>query len=210
MIYLNSSLKKYFDDLSAKLPAPGGGSACAVTGVLGVSLLSMVANFTVGKEQYKSVEEEIKKIGSELNTLRNRIELLVDEDVAAYQKVSAAYKLPKTTDEEKNVREKAVQESVKTAMQVPKEVLELSCCGINIARRLVDIGNVNLVSDVGVGILFLDSAVKGAKLNIEINLAGIKDKEFVEIEKKFVEDMMKDTDRLVSETVKLTEQKILS
>ncbi|MFB0526548.1 MAG: cyclodeaminase/cyclohydrolase family protein, partial [bacterium] len=92
--YRSERLEKYVDDLAAKLPAPGGGSVVALVGALGVGLLSMVSNFTLGKEKYKQSEEEIKKILDRSEDLRKRLTELVDEDIRVYDKVSGAYKLP--------------------------------------------------------------------------------------------------------------------
>jgi formiminotetrahydrofolate cyclodeaminase len=105
------NLKQYLDDLASNKPAPGGGSAAALAGALGASLLSMVANFTLGKEKYKDVEDEVKDILKSLDKYRKELENLIDEDVLAYQKLSSAYKLSKETEEDKKLRAKAVQKA---------------------------------------------------------------------------------------------------
>ncbi len=94
-MYIEQSLKKYLDDLGAKLPAPGGGSASALVGAVGISLLEMVGNFTIGKEKYKEFEKELKEILDRLKKIRTRLQELIDEDVKVYRKVSEAYKIPK-------------------------------------------------------------------------------------------------------------------
>lgn len=118
-MYLEGKFKEYLDDLAAKKPAPGGGSAAAAVGALGVSLLSMVANFTVGKEKYKEVQPEIQEILSSSEKLRAELQKLVDEDIAAYQEVSAAYKMPKEAEQDKKTRTEAIQTALKDAMAVP-------------------------------------------------------------------------------------------
>lgn len=173
------SLKKYLDDLAAKLPAPGGGSAAALTAATGVALISMVANFTIGKEKYKSVEEEIRKILSSSEDLRQKLINLVDEDVTAYKKLSGAYKLPKDSPEDKRKREQAMQEGLKEAMATPLEVCKLSHQAVKLCPVMSEKGNANLISDVGVAVALLASAFQSALLNVEINLKSIKDNEFI-------------------------------
>ena len=97
-MYINRSLQKYWDEAAAKLPAPGGGSVSALCGALGATMVSMVANFTVGKEKYKEVENEVRQVLSQSEELRKRLAELMDADVEAYGKVSTAYRLPKATE----------------------------------------------------------------------------------------------------------------
>ncbi|NOX97301.1 MAG: cyclodeaminase/cyclohydrolase family protein, partial [Nitrospirae bacterium] len=136
-MYLNQPLKKYLDEASAKLPAPGGGSVSALCGALGAAMAGMVANFTVGKEKYKEVEEEVNRILSQSEALRKRLAELMDADVEAYRKVSTAYRMPKTGDEEKAQRSRSIQEACKEALEVPLRTAE--CCYeiLKLSRRLV-------------------------------------------------------------------------
>ena len=173
------TLKKYLDDLAAKLPAPGGGSAAALTAATGAALISMVCNFTVGKEKYKSVEDQIKDLLSSSETLREKLMSLVDEDVAAYKKVSSAYSLPKDSPEDKRKREQAMQEGLKEALATPLEVCKLSHQAVKLCPVMSEKGNANLISDVGVAVALLASAFQSALLNVEINLKSIKDNEFI-------------------------------
>ena len=173
------TLKKYLDDLAAKLPAPGGGSAAALTAATGAALISMVANFTIGKEKYKFVEEEIKKVLSSSEDLRQKLINLVDEDVTAYKKLSSAYKLSKDSPEDKRKREQAMQEGLKEALATPLEVCKLSHQAVKLCPVMSEKGNANLISDVGVAVALLASAFQSALLNVEINLKSIKDNEFI-------------------------------
>ena len=173
------SLTRYLNDLAARKPAPGGGSAAALVAAAGVSLISMVANFTIGKEKYKSVEEEIKGILSSSEALRVKLQDLVDLDVAAYKKVSTAYGLPKDTSEDKRKRQLAIQAGLREALAAPLEVCK--CChqAAKLCPAAAEKGNLNLISDVGVAILLLESAFQSALLNVEINLNAINDQQFV-------------------------------
>ena len=206
--YRSERLEKYVDDLAAKLPAPGGGSVVALVGALGMGLLSMVSNFTLGKEKYRQSEEEIKKILNRSENLRKRLTELVDEDIRVYGKVSSTYKLPRTTDKEKEVRSQAIEKACKDALTVPMEVARSCCEGLELARRLVKIGNVRLVSDVGVAAGLLEAALKGAELNVNINLKVIEDKNFVEEKKKAIGSLVRDRLKIKDEILRKTENKI--
>jgi len=206
--YKNERLEKYLDDLAAKLPAPGGGSVVALVGALGVGLLSMVSNFTLGKEKYKRSEEEIKKILRRSEDLRKRLTELVDEDIGVYDRVSSAYKLPRITDKEREVRSKAIEKACKQALTVPMEVARYCVEGLDLARRLVEIGNVRLVSDVGVAAGLLEAALKGAELNVKINLKVIEDKNFIEEKIKEVGILVEDRLKIRNEILRKTEDKI--
>ncbi|MBN1383633.1 MAG: cyclodeaminase/cyclohydrolase family protein [Elusimicrobia bacterium] len=191
MNYLNSSIKKYLDDLSAKLPAPGGGSASALTSSTGTALLLMVANFTVDKKGYEQFQDEIKKILTQLSSLVSHLSSLVDEDVAAYTILSGAYKLPRNTESEIKQRDEKIQEALKNAMSVPCRILEASVEALPIAERLSDIGNKNLLSDVICGVSLLRSGIESAKVNIDVNLKYIKDAGFNEKTKNKYEKIIK-------------------
>ncbi|MDD5326189.1 MAG: cyclodeaminase/cyclohydrolase family protein [Phycisphaerae bacterium] len=174
-MYLEGKFKEYMDDLAAKKSAPGGGSAAAAVGAMGVSLLSMVANFTLGKKEYQYVEPEIREILSSSEKLRIVLEQLVDEDVAAYKKVSEAYKMAKETEEEKKARAETIQAALRIAMEAPLAVCRNLYEAAKLCRPLLEKGNTNLVSDVGVGAEFIAAGFVAALLNVEINLASIDD-----------------------------------
>lgn len=187
--YLNSSLKKYLDDLAARLPAPGGGSASALVASTGAALLSMTANFTLEKKGYEQYQDEIKGILSELNKALKRLYELIDLDVKTYEKVSAVYRLQKNTEEEKKQREQQLQAVLKEAAEVPYEILVISGNMLALSERLAVIGNKNLISDVGCGAEFLVSAINSAKLNVDINLKSINDPAFVSEKRRNIENI---------------------
>ncbi len=188
--YIDSPLKEYLDDLASNLPAPGGGSASALVGSTGVALFCMVANFTVGKEKYAEVEDEVRAMLKKLESIRKRLDELVEEDILSYSEVSGAYKLPKNTDEEKKARSEAIQEACKKALGVPMEIASNCSDAMLTGRRLLEIGNRNLVSDVGVGAVQLEAALNGAAMNVNVNLAIIRDEEYVNQKKKELEKLL--------------------
>lgn len=196
------NLKKYLDDLAANLPAPGGGSAAALTAATGVALISMVANFTVGKEKYKSVKEEMKRVLTSVEELRDKLTGLVDEDVAAYKKISSAYKLPKESAEDKRKRKTAIQQGLKGALAPPLKICRLSYEAIKLCPAVAEKGNLNLISDVGVAIELLQAAFQAALLNVGINLKGIEDQRFILEIREILEPMEKEIESINPEVKK--------
>jgi len=207
-IYRSESLEKYLDDLAAKLPAPGGGSVVALVGALGVGLLSMVSNFTLGKENYRKSEKEIEKILRRSEDLRERLTELVEEDIKVYGKVTKAYNLASTTGEEKEARSQAIEKACKEALTVPLEVARFCREGLDLARKLVEIGNIRLASDVGVAAGLLEAALKGADLNVRINLKSIKDRNFAQEKIREVGILMENRLKIRDEILRKTEEKI--
>jgi formiminotetrahydrofolate cyclodeaminase len=203
--YLNNSIKKYLDDLSAKLPAPGGGSAAALVSATGVSCILMVANFTVDKKGYEQYQDEIKKILSGLSTLNSQLSALIDEDVKAYTVLSNSYKLPKNNEEETGKRKEEIQVSLKNSLFVPCKIFKICIEVLPFAERLSEIGNKNLLSDIACGVSILRAGIESAKFNIDINLKFIEDIEFVKETKPKYEKMMKDAFREIEKILKKLE-----
>ena len=160
-MYCNKSLNQYLDDLAAKLPAPGGGSAAALNAALGASLISMVVNFTLGKSKYMQYESELKVILGKSEKLREQFLELVDLDVAAYKS--------------KNMRD---------ALDIPFMVCRLAFEAIRLCPALIKKGNVNLISDVAVAAVLLESAFTSAYFNVDINLKSIGDEKLTQAVRK--------------------------
>ena len=139
----------------------------------------MAANFTIGKKKYRDVEEECKQILERCEQHYKTLLELTDADTAAYSHVSEAYGMPKDTPEQKAARTQAIQKALHVAMDVPLKAFRACAAVIEDLDRLADIANKNLVSDVGVAALHAYAGLRGCKLNVEINLAFIKDQEFV-------------------------------
>jgi formiminotetrahydrofolate cyclodeaminase len=161
MSYKNKTLTKYLDDLAAKFPAPGGGSAAALTAALGASLISMVVNFSLGKPKYAKYEKELRQVLSKSENLRTEFLNLVDLDVIAYQS--------------KNIRD---------TLDVPFMVCRLCLEGAKLCPALITKGNVNLISDVAVAAILLESAFSSAYFNVEINLKTLGDKKLSKVIRK--------------------------
>jgi formiminotetrahydrofolate cyclodeaminase len=184
-----STLKKYLDDLAGNKPAPGGGSAAALTAATGVSLIGMVANFSIGKEKYKSFENEAKEILSSSQALNEELLKLVDDDVRGYEKLARAFKLPKESADEKRKRTAAIQQGLKDALVAPVDVCKCSHEAIKLCLPLAHQGNVNLITDTGIAAITLKCAFESAMYNVEINLNGIKDEKFILEVRELLEPM---------------------
>lgn len=172
---IDLDVKKYMENLASNLPAPGGGSASALAGAQGISLVMMVAELTVGKEKYRDWEADCQKAIREGVIIQTNFLKAIDDDTDAYNKVGAAFKLPKNTDEEKVARSRAIQDATVLATRVPLRTMEISLEALKVAKSLIGKSNPNCSSDIGVGALNLKSALMGAWLNVKINLPGIKD-----------------------------------
>lgn len=174
------SLKNFINELSSDSPAPGGGSVAALCGALGASLSAMVAGLTSRKKEYSLVFKKMEKIGIQSQELKDKLLVLIDKDAEAFNKVMAAYKLPKKTEEEKKLREKAIEEASKGAAEVPLEVLKSSLEVLNLAEAVAKDGNKNSITDAGVSALMGMASAEAAYYNILINLKTIKDKKLIE------------------------------
>jgi len=198
--YRAGPVDKYVGDLASNLPAPGGGSGAALAGALGNALAAMVGNFTIGKDKFADVDEQVSGILGELEAVRERLLQLVDDDVAVYSKVSAAYKLPRDTDEQKAERSEAIENACKAAAGVPRAIAEACDRSIELAAELCDIGNPNLISDVGCAVRLAEAARHCAWLNVAINLAFIKDEAFKKEMEEALEEPGRKSHMLAEET----------
>jgi formiminotetrahydrofolate cyclodeaminase len=174
-------LNEFVDKLASKEPVPGGGSVAAVCGALGAALAEMVANLTLGKKKYGDVEPEMKKIIEKTALLRNKLLDDIQKDSFAYDKVIEAYKLPKGTDGEISYRLNKIEENLKAAALIPYEIAETAIEIMPLCEAVVERGNSNAISDGLVGAMMARTAVLSALYNVKINLASIRDQEFVEV-----------------------------
>ena len=170
------TLKAFASETASESPAPGGGSISAYMGALGAALGTMVANLSAHKRGWDDRWKEFSDWAEKGQAIMNELVSLVDEDTAAFDKIMAAFGLPKGTDEEKAAREKAIEDATLYASQVPLRTMKASFRVFEVARAMATEGNPNSVSDAGVGALAARSAVLGACLNVKINAVGLVDK----------------------------------
>lgn len=178
-MYRQEVLDKYLNDVAANTPVPGGGSVSALVGALGASTASMTANFTLGKERFKRVESQIREILARCKNSREEFLRLMEEDIYAYNGVTEAYALPQSTEEEWEARSSAIQNALEIATRVPLKVMKIALDMLVNINELVKISNPNLITDAGVAGVLSHAALKGAMLNVEINLSSMKKEEVV-------------------------------
>jgi formiminotetrahydrofolate cyclodeaminase len=174
-MYLDKQLREYLDDLASAKPTPGGGSTAALSGAMGVALVCMVARLTLGKAEYAAVHGEIAAIVQKAEVLRARFLVLMSEDMEAYERLSACFKLPKATSEEKAARTRAVQASLLDAALVPLEMAERAVELVHSCQRIAEIGNKNVLSDIATASTLASSAAAGASWMVRVNIQGLKD-----------------------------------
>ncbi|MEP6545869.1 MAG: methenyltetrahydrofolate cyclohydrolase [Gammaproteobacteria bacterium] len=175
-----SSVDKFLDDLASGNPTPGGGSAAAIMGAMGAALVSMVCNVTIGKKGYEAVEAEMRSVLCESERVRRRLTAMVAEDIAAFNSILAAYKMPKATEEAKAVRAAAIQAGLRRATEVPLDCARACAEVIALSRRASEQGYLNVISDGGVGVLAGFTGLRSAALNVYINAPALKDRVFAE------------------------------
>jgi len=177
MKLVDMKITEFLDVLKSDAPAPGGGSASALSGAQGCALLMMVADLTLGKEKYRDFEEICLQAKKKSQSLYEELRASVDRDTEAFNLISAAFKLPKDTDEEKAVRRAVIADGTLTATEVPFNTMKLGFEALKLVESLIGKSNPNCSSDLGVGALHLKACIEGSWLNVKINLPGVKNEE---------------------------------
>ncbi|RGM49745.1 MULTISPECIES: cyclodeaminase/cyclohydrolase family protein [Bacteroides] len=173
------TVKDFLDKVAGSDPVPGGGSVAALNGAIASALAAMVASLTIGKKGYETHEELMRHIFDIAVQSKNVFVEDIDRDSEAYDSVFACFKMPKASDEEKAARSIAIQEATKFAALIPMQVARNAYELMNIIMDVARLGNRNAVTDACVAMMAARSAVLGALMNVRINLASLKDKEFV-------------------------------
>ena len=205
---VSMNLSDFADETASESPAPGGGSIAAYVGALGISLGTMVANLSSHKKGWDERWEEFSKWAEKGQHYKSELVRLVDADTNAFNKIMEAFGLPKSTDEEKATRKKAIQEATKAAIQVPFAVMQNAYDSMEVIKAMAATGNPNSISDAGVGALCARSAVMGAFMNVRINGAGYDDKNFVKDIIAKGKDIENKTIEREGEILKIVNQKI--
>ena len=208
IIYADERLPVYLDDAASGKPAPGGGSVSACVGALGAALTSMVCNLTIGKEQFAAVEPRMKEVLAASEAARARLQQLLQEDTTAYSGVLVAYRLPKDTPEQKEVRHTAVQDGLIVAADVPLAICRAALEVCRLAKVAAELGNVNAVTDAGIGALLGEAGAVGAALNVRINLGSIEDEEYVRRTATELDELLAEAAALRADVLATTLSKI--
>lgn len=173
-------LTDFVETLASEAPAPGGGSAAALYGAMGSGLAAMVACLTQGRKKYADYAVFAAHVRDEESECLRRLLDVMNRDTEAFQQVSAAFALPRDSEEQKAARSAAIQEGLRASTLTPMECMELSAKALEICRDFLNAGfNTSSASDLGVAFLSLKSAIQGAWLNVLINISSIKDPDFV-------------------------------
>ena len=169
-------IQEFLDVLSSKEPVPGGGGASALAGALGNALGQMVSNLTIGKKKYALVEDEIKELAERMKGIQGQFTQLADQDAKVFAPLAKCYSLPSDTEEEKAYKAEVMEARLLDASLVPMEIMEKAAEMLEIMDILADKGSRMDVSDVGVGVQFIRTALLGAVMNVYINTKSMKNR----------------------------------
>ena len=201
-------IDEYLEDLSSKSPVPGGGGASAIAGAFGCSLGMMVASLTIGKKRYQEVEAEVQSLNEHLSTLRDVFLRLADKDEEVFLPLSRGYAMPKSTEEEKQVRAAYMENALYDAVMVPLSVMETANGAFDTLLSLSKIGSKLAISDAGVAASFLQTAVTGASMNVQINLKSMQESERKTRLSERSEAYLSRADALYRETMEIVKRRI--
>lgn len=177
---IRMDLRAFADETASESPAPGGGSISAYVGSLGAALGTMVANLSAGKRGWEDKINLFSDFAVQGQYVKDTLLTLVDEDTNAFNKIMNAFGLPKGTDEEKKARTQAIEDATKYACEIPFKVMETAYSILPMLAAMVEQGNPNSITDAGVGVLCVKTAVRGAYFNVLVNAQGLKDRTFAE------------------------------
>jgi glutamate formiminotransferase / formiminotetrahydrofolate cyclodeaminase len=205
---LKLNLRQFANETASESPAPGGGSIAAYVGALSAALATMVANLSSHKRGWDDQWATFSEVAAKGQVLKDALLKKVDEDTAAFNGIMAAMQLPKSTENERKIRKKALKEATKQAIEVPLSTAELSMQCFEIVQKMAEIGNPASVSDAGVGALCARAAVHGAVLNVKINLSGFEDAHYVTTISERVQLLTQSADKAESEIMHIVHSKI--
>ncbi len=190
------TLKEFLEKTAANEPVPGGGSSAALNAAMATALTEMVANLTIGRKKYAEVDARMREIATQMSAQRNRFLEDIDRDAEAYRLVMEAYRLPKETEGEQQLRDAQIEEATRKASLVPMEVAERAFSLLELMQETVQKGNRNAATDGLVGLMNSRTAILSALLNVRVNLGGIQDQ-------SFVDEMNAKCDRLEKRTLEI-------
>ncbi len=207
---LSKTLQEYFNELSSNSPTPGGGNVAAMCGALSASLGMMVCNLTIGKKKYADVEQEMISLKDRLEGYQKKFFALGTKDNEAFDKVMAAFKLPKETDTEKEIRTAKIEEATIGAAEVPSDVMQACSEILPMIKTVIEKGNKNSLSDAGVAVSLIATAAESAYLNVMINCASLGNQTIAaEIKKRAdirMDEISQTSEYLVERVVKAVQQ----
>lgn len=207
-MYRDIAIEEYLKRAASDEPVPGGGSVSAIVAALGGSMAEMALNFTHGRKKYEAVQDVVHQELQILKELREKLLHYAEEDSRAYAELNVAYKLPKESEEQKAARKQAIQSGLKRALSVPHEIVNACFIATQHLSKIVDIANPNLISDVGVSAVLISAALKGANINVEVNLKYIEDDNFTSVIRKELDNCNSTCSELIDEIMVKVMEKI--
>ena len=204
----DKSIQLYLEELASKAPTPGGGSAAALMGAQAAALVCMVCNLTIGKPKYAEVEADMRELLGKSESLRERLAGMIKSDVEVFDRLMACYGMPKDTEEQKAARSEAIQALLKEATVVPLECARSCFEAIELSRIAAEKGNNGVVSDAGVAVMSAYAGLKSAALNVYINVASLKDKEFAERKVRELEDILSGSEQAVDDVYRIVKERL--
>ncbi|WP_293727946.1 cyclodeaminase/cyclohydrolase family protein [uncultured Phascolarctobacterium sp.] len=199
------SSKIFLTALASAAPTPGGGGPAAMAGALAAALASMVGNLTVGKERFAAQEAEVKELLSQAEAARSELLQLAEDDAKAFESFMACYRLPKATEEEKAARTQAVRMAAKRAAAVPLAIARTALLALQLADRLVAVGNPGVITDGACSALLARAALRCADYNVRINLQLTKDAEYNKAVSRELTAMLEQAALLEARTLQATD-----
>lgn len=203
---------EFINQVDSKAVAPGGGSVSALASSLGVALVRMVGHVTVNKKKFRAldvnVQDKYNNVINSLESIKDELVVLVDKDTDAFNLIMAAFKMPKETSEEKSLRKQAILDGTIEAIKVPYRVAEISLIALKEIDYVLEYGNINAASDVGVGALMLAAGIEGSLLNVEINLPGLNDTEMISFYKENSKSFLEQAKEIKENVIRNVKKKI--
>jgi formiminotetrahydrofolate cyclodeaminase len=204
----DQSLRVFLDELAGKAATPGGGSAAAVMGAMSAALTGMVCNLTLGKPNYAAVQDDMQALLGKSEALRTELTGMIKADIEVFGRVMAAYALPKAAGAETAARSAAIQAALQAAAQVSVDCAKACAEAIKLSREAAEKGSLNVVSDAGVAVMAGYGALKSAALNVYVNAAGIKDRDFADAKLAELEAVIAGADAAAEEIYRMVRDKL--
>ncbi len=205
---VDKSVKGFADETASESPAPGGGSISAYVGALGASLGTMVANLSSHKRGWDKRWESFSQWAEKGQNSKKKLLQLVDEDTNAFNHIMEAFRLPKDSKEEKEIRSEAIENATQNAIEVPFQIMQTAFDSMEMMKAMAEIGLPASVSDAGVGAMCARTAVMGGFLNVQINAVGLKDKKYAKQKLTEGKKLVKAAQKLEGEILKIVDTKI--
>jgi formiminotetrahydrofolate cyclodeaminase len=205
---LDTTVRAFLDELASGTPTPGGGSVAAITGAMAAGLITMVCDLTIGKKQYAEFEDEARSIRERAEALRSNLQQLAQDDIDVFNRLMAAYKLPRTTEADAASRRAAIQEMTKQATDVPLRTARAIVSLLPLCMPLMQRGNRTALGDVGAAALLIKSAAPAALLNVESNVQVLEDQMFVRNARAQAEDLTAGLDEEVAQALEVMRKRL--